>query len=210
MSQIRPALTVGAILGLLVATGSAGASNNSNQAAIDACIDELMQSGLASAPGGTVLGSSFSEAGTVVFLQDGGGEVWRCIAYTDGSVGVLAKATAQQMEAVRSAPPLSEYQEVVRFEPGTNGATLTRSLGPGESFQFLLGANEDQAMSIRISAQDGAMYYVVRNPDQSIMSPGTDAQTAFDGRLEQSGLHVVEVINQTSESLTYDIFFEIR
>lgn len=195
---------------LTVLAGAVSASDNADQAAIDACIDELMASGKASAPGGTVLYSSFSEAGTEVLLEDGGGSVWRCIAYSDGAVGVLEEATDEQAEAARSAPTMDDYQEQVQFEPGTSSATLTRTMEPGGAFQFVLGAQAEQFLSVDLTPQGGDMYYTIRNPDGSILLDGTDAGTEYNGQLWQSGDHIVEVVSQSSDELTYDIFFEIK
>ena len=195
---------------LILAAGGAAASDNSDQPAIDACIDNLMASGMASAPGGTVLGSSFSEAGTEVILEDGGGKAWRCIAYSDGTVGLLEEATPEQVEASRSAADISDFQEQVRFDPGTSSTVLTRTLEPGGAFQFLLDARQGQSLHVRVSPHSGDMYYVIRNPDGSVLNAGTDAATEYRGKLAQSGNQVVEVVNKTSETLTYDISFEIE
>ena len=186
------------------------ASDNPDQSAIDACIDNLAASGLASAPGGTVLNSSFSQAGTEVMLEDGGGTVWRCIAYADGTIGVLEEATEVQARAARTAPQLSDFQEVVKFDAGSSGTTLTRTLEPGGAFQFILGAGEGQQLEVSITPQSGEMYYTIRNPDGSILLEGTDAGTPYSGELMQSGDHIVEVVNKTSDELTYDISFEIE
>jgi hypothetical protein len=195
---------------LVLAASGAAASDNPDQPAIDACIDNLMSSGKSSAPGGTVLGTSFSEAGTEVILEDGGGKAWRCIAYSDGTVGVLEEATPEQVEAARSAPDISDFQEQVRFDPGTSSAVLTRTIEPGGAFQFLLAARKCQSLRVRVSPHSGDMYYVVRNPDGSILNAGTDAATEYRGKLVQSGNQSVEVVNKTSETLTYDISFEIE
>ena len=168
-----------------------------------------MASGQASAPGGNVLSSSFSEAGTEVILEDGGGKGWRCIAYSDGAVGLLEEATRDRTEAARSAPDISNSQERVRFESGASGAILNRSLGPGEAFQFLLGARAEQFLRVRVTPESGEMYYVIRNPDGSVLLDGTDTAMEYYGQLWQSGEHVVEVVNKTSDNLNYDIAFEI-
>lgn len=194
----------------VLAASAAAASDNSDQPAIDACVDNLMASGMASAPGGTVLGSSFSEAGTEVILEDGGGKAWRCIAYSDGTVGLLEEATAQQVEAALLAPDISDFQEEVRFDPGTSSAVLTRTLEPGGAFQFLLDAREGQSLNVRVTPLSGDMYYIVRNPDGTILNEGTDAATEYRGQLVQSGNQSVEVVNKTSETVTYDISFEIE
>ncbi len=195
---------------LTLAASAAFASDNSNQPAIDACIDALNSSGKAAAPGGTVLNSSFSEAGTEVILEGGGGVVWRCIAYSDGAVGVLDEATPEQAEAARSAPNMADFQERVRFDSGATGAILTRTLEPGGAFQFILDARENQFLSVRLSPHSGEMYYVIRNPDGSILLDGTDSETPYKGQLWQSGEHIVEVVNKTSADVTYDISFEIE
>ena len=195
---------------IVLVAGGAIASDNPDQPAIDACIDALMESGKASAPGGTVLNSSFSEAGTEVILEDGGGTVWRCIAYSDGAVGLLEEATDEQAKAARSTPDEADFQEQVQFEKGASSATLTRSIEAGGAFQFLLGANEGQFLTVRVAPQSGSMYYVIRNPDGSVLLDGTDAATEYRGQLWQSGDHVVEVVNQSSETLTYDIVFGIE
>ena len=195
---------------LVLGAGGTLASDNPDQPAIDACIDALMASGKASAPGGTVLNSSFSEAGTEVILEDGGGMVWRCIAYSDGAVGVLEEATKEQAAAARSAPKASDYQEQVHFDVGASSVTLTRSIEAGGAFQFLLGANARQFLTVRVSPLSGSMYYTIRNPDGSVLLDGTDAGTEYRGQLWQSGDHVVEMVSQSSDALTYDIFFGIE
>ena len=195
---------------LILAANGAVASDNSDQPAIDACIDALMSSGKATVPGGTVLDSSYSEAGTEVILEDGGGNAWRCIAYSDGAVGVLEEATPEQVEAARSAPDISDFQEQVSFDLGATSAVLTRTLGPGGAFQFLLDAREGQFLRVHVSPRSGTMYYIIRNPDGSILLEGTDAETEYNGQLMQSGDHVVEVVNKTSDDLTYDVSFEIE
>ncbi|MBL3701884.1 hypothetical protein GI582_04145 [Sulfitobacter sp. BDSS02] len=194
---------------LALLANAAIASDNPDQSAIDACIDKLAASDLASAPGGTVLNSSFSQAGTEVMLEDGGGTVWRCIAYADGTIGVLEEATEEQAEAARTAPQLSDFQEVVKFDAGSSGTTLTRTLEPGGAFQFILGAGEGQQLDISVTPRSGEMYYTIRNPDGSILLEGTEAGTAYSGTLQQSGDHIVEVVNETADELTYEISFEI-
>lgn len=205
MHRISIALTF-----LLLAPTAALAQSSADQPAIDACIDALMASGRASAPGGTVLNSSFSEAGTEVILQDGGGTVWRCIAYRDGSVGLLEEATPEQAAAAASAPSPADYQEQVRFETGASSATLTRTMEAGGAFQFVLGAAEGQFLTVSLTPRSGEMYYIIRNPDGSILLDGTDSATPYEGQLWQSGDHIVEVVSQSSAPVTYEIFFGIN
>jgi hypothetical protein len=186
------------------------AQDNSDQPAIDACIDALMASGMAGAQGGTVLNSSFSEAGTEVIFEDGGGVAWRCIAYKDGSVGLLEEATAEQTEAARSAPDISDWQEQVGFDPGTSGTTLTRTMEAGGAFEFLLRAREGQFLRVSVTPQEGEMYYTIRYPDGSLLLEGTDASEEYNGQLPQSGDYMVEVVSKESVDVTYEISFEIE
>ena len=195
---------------LMLAASGTVATANPDQPAIDTCIDALMASGKAGAAGGTVLGSRFSQAGTEVLLEDGSGLVWRCIAYSDGSVGVLEEASADAAEAARSAPTASDAQEAVRFDAGATSAVLTRSLGPGDASQYVLGAREGQFLRVRVTPHSGEMYYLIRNPDNSLLLDGMGTETEYYGQLWQSGDHVVEVVNQTSENVTYDVSFAIE
>jgi hypothetical protein len=65
-----------------------------SQDAIDGCIDTLRaQQG---AIGGTVTSTEFSEANSLVMLQDGNGAQWRCLVSNDGSNATV--------EAVGGAP----------------------------------------------------------------------------------------------------------
>ncbi len=60
----------------------------------NACIDQLRRVVGPDGASGKVLSSEFSEAGTLVMLEDGGGTVWRCIAYKDGAIGELSVVEA--------------------------------------------------------------------------------------------------------------------
>jgi hypothetical protein len=194
------------IAAALVAGTAVHASNNPDQEAIDACIDGLIAEG---AQGGEVLGSSFSEAGTEVMLLTGG-EVWRCIAYRDGALGLLEVVEGADPEAIRGAMSIADAQEQVQFAAGTSGAEITRAFAAGEARQFLLGAQAGQTLSVKVAPQGGAAYYVIRNPDGSILLGGTDAGTPYSGELGQSGDHVVEVISQESAPQDIALTFGIE
>jgi hypothetical protein len=76
-------------IGLVLAGGTAVQAAEVNQEAIDACIDQVrMQNGQ---QGGTVLSTEYSEANSVVMLQDAGGSVWRCFASNDGSYAEIER-----------------------------------------------------------------------------------------------------------------------
>ncbi len=109
-----------------------------------------------------------------------------------------------------AGPAASDNAQQVRFDPGASSAVLTRTLEAGGAFQFVLGAREGQFLRVRVVPHSGEMYYIIRNPDGSILLDGTDTATEYYGQLWQSGDHVVEVVSQMSEPLTYDISFEIK
>ena len=80
---------------MLAATGVTAPTMAGEQDAIDGCIDQLRTVGGCDAKsGGEVLNSEYSESATLVMLRDGGGTVWRCLAYSDGSVAQLAESHA--------------------------------------------------------------------------------------------------------------------
>ncbi len=76
---------------------SAMSSSEVSQDAIDACIDGLRQ--VEGTTGGTVVSTEFSEANSLVMLQDGNGTTWRCLVSNDGTNPYLEAADASQTEA---------------------------------------------------------------------------------------------------------------
>jgi uncharacterized protein YraI len=69
-------------VGLVLASGTAAHAAEIGQDAIDACIDQLRMQN--ATQGGTVLSTEYSEANSLVMLQDGGGAVWQCLVSNDG------------------------------------------------------------------------------------------------------------------------------
>jgi hypothetical protein len=70
-------------------------------------------------------------------LRDTGGTVWRCLAYSDGTVGELRVSQAADDgggalagAAGPSGGEPTSTTERVGFERGTTGAELTRTLTP--------------------------------------------------------------------------------
>ncbi|MGK7913202.1 MAG: hypothetical protein AB4050_17245 [Synechococcus sp.] len=80
------------ILAVVTAISSFPITAHANERrAVNGCIGQVETVGGPDAQDGIeVLSSEFSEAGTLVKLRDSGGTVWRCIGYSDGSVGDLA------------------------------------------------------------------------------------------------------------------------
>jgi hypothetical protein len=200
--------TISLAIGATLAASAAFASNNPDQDAIDVCIDHLL--GLGGPQGGEVLSSSFSEAGTEVYLLSGDGTVFRCIAYRDGTVGDFAAQEGADPDALRASGSIEQYQERVQFDAGTSGATLSRTLEAGGASQFILGARDGQFLDVALQPLNGKMYYIIRNPDGSILLEGTDAATPYRGQLWQSGDHIVEVVNQESQEVDFNLSVTIE
>lgn len=206
---MRSVLHVAALAAALTASGAARADE---QAAIDGCIDQIrtVTGGL----GGEVLHSEFSEAGTSVTLRDSEGKVWKCVGYSDGTVGDLRVDEAESADdgggAMAGAPRQEEV--VVRFSSGRTGATYSDELGSGEAVRYVLGAGKDQLLTVELRGNSGNLNYIVYGPGDDILFESSQGGYEFTGGLDRSGDHVVEVFYNGNQGTTgsYDIIFEIN
>lgn len=175
----------------------------------NACIDALRATGTPDAQGGEVLSDEFSEAGSLVMLKDAGGTVWRCIAYSDGTVGELAVADAADDDegamAGAGAPNVSGSVIRVQFEPGASGAVLSGTLDPGSTVSYLLGASDGQMMNVDVGSYGGALEYQIMNPDASLLLDLISSDSPYEGQLWQSGDHQIDVINSGAQPISFDI-----
>ena len=197
------AIAIGA-LGLSLAAQATADSEYQMQ--IDACIDRLRATLSDGNRGGQVLRTSFSEAGTLVVLEDADGTVWECIAYSDGTVGDLRETTLSAQD-VPQGPPEPER---IQFAAGTSGAEITRQIEAGGAMQFVLGARRGQELSVRVVPRDGGMYYQIINPDESRLLDGTDAAQDYHGQLLQTGDHVIEVVSRERSPMTFTLIVGIE
>ena len=140
MNRVCSGLAASAAIVSIVALQPAMAGE---QEAIDGCIDKLRAvGGPDGRAGGQVLSSEFSEAATLVMLRDAGGTVWRCLAYSDGTVGELTVSQAADdgggamagASGYSTAEPTTSTERV-RFDRGSSGAELTATLTPGSSMR---------------------------------------------------------------------------
>lgn len=179
--------------------------------AIDACIDQLRTVGGPDGQTGTIESTQFSEAGTLVMLRDAGGTLWRCIGYSDGSIGEMAvvEAADDGEGAMDGATGASQTQRV-SFDPGTSGTELVDNLSPGASRQYVLGARNEQFLYVRVAPRNGALDYVIRNPDGSELLGLMTSDREYRGQLWQSGDHMIEVINRGNASVDYNVIFGIE
>ncbi|HSQ70667.1 MAG TPA: hypothetical protein VLM41_11335 [Steroidobacteraceae bacterium] len=188
------------------------------QEAIDGCIDQLRAvGGPDGRAGGQVLSSEFSEAATLVMLRDAGGTVWRCLAYSDGTVGELTvrQAADDGGGAMAGASGYSTQEpatstERVRFDRGSSGAELTATLTPGSSIRYVLNAKNGQELYVRVASRGLDVYYQIFNPDGSFLLEQMDSAREYRGELWQSGDHVIEVINRGNRNTSYNVIFGIE
>ena len=200
-----------------MAIGVATTAVAGEQEAIDGCIDRLRTVGGPDAKGGgQVLSSEFSEAGTLVMLRDAGGTVWRCLAYSDGTVGELAMSQAaddgggaMSGYSGRSEAEPTTSTERVRFERGSTGAELTGTLTPGSSVRYQLNAKNGQNLYVRVAPRGPGIYYQIFNPDGSFLLDQMTPDKEYRGQLWQSGDHVIEVINRGDRNTSYNVIFGI-
>ena len=179
------------------------------QDAIDGCIDQLRAVGGPDGQAGTVLSTEFSEATSLVMLQDRGETVWRCLVSNDGQVAELTVAQAADdgqgaMDGASSVPVVSGTQRV-QFETGTSGAALSGTLNPNTSVSYVLGAANEQFMRVSVGSHGGALDYRIFNPDGSLLLDLISSDTPYQGQLWQSGDHVVEVVNTGAQPVTFDV-----
>lgn len=187
------------------------------QDAIDGCIDQIRKvGGPDAAGGGEVLSSEFSEAGTLVMLRDAGGTIWRCMGYSDGTVGDLSVAQAADDGggAMAGSPGQVEAKgttitERVRFKRGDTGAELTGTLPPGSSTRYVLGAKKGQNLYVRVAPRGPSLEYQIFNPDGSFLLEMISSDREYRGELWQSGDHVIEVINRGTGKASYNAIFGI-
>jgi len=187
------------------------------QDAIDGCIDKLRTvGGPDGRAGGKVLSSEFSEAATLVMLRDAGGTVWRCLAYSDGTVGELSvsKAADDGGGAMAGAARQTGGEptttiERVHFDRGTTGAELTGTLTPGSTARYVLGAKNGQDLYVRVAAKGPDIDYQIFNPDNSFLLDQMTSKREYRGQLWQSGDHVIEVINRGSSPASHNVIFGV-
>jgi hypothetical protein len=214
MKSMRSFLAASAVVAAL---GSIVPAVAGEQDAIDGCIDRLRAvGGPDGKAGGTVLSSEFSEAATLVMLRDAGGTVWRCLAYSDGTVAELSVSQPADdgngaMAGASSASggePTTETERV-RFDRGATGAELTGRLTPGSSVRYVLGAKNGQNLYVRVAAKGPDIHYQIFNPDGSFLLDQMTSKQEYRGQLWQSGDHVVEVINRGNDTTSYNVIFGI-
>lgn len=100
--------------------------------------------------------------------------------------------------------------ERLRFPAGSTGTELTRTLQPGDSTRFVLRARNRQDLYVRVVPRRGRLDYQIFNPDGTFLLGMISTDREYRGQLWQSGDHVIEVINRTGRSVTYNLIVGIQ
>lgn len=185
------------------------------QDAIDGCIDRLRAVGGPDGRSGEVIRSEFSEAATEVILRDAGGTTWRCLAYSDGTVGELAVTDAMDDGGGAMANTYPEGDagypgdREIRFAPGRSDGEFTGRLEPGDATRWTLRARNGQELNVTIAAEGPGISYQIFNPDNSFLQEQWSSSNAYGGQLWQTGTHVIEVINRGDRTTPYTLWVTV-
>ncbi len=178
----------------------------------NACIDELISR--FGNVGGEVLGQEFSEAAIMVRLRDGNGFEYECIVWSGPEVADLRRVDenaekGDDGEGAMDGAPASALtvsgDQVVKFDAGTSGTTISATLQADTTVRYVLGASDGQFLNVNVGSRGGALDYKIFNPDGSLLLDLISSDTPYQGQLWQSGEHVIEVVNEGSQPVTFDI-----
>ena len=97
----------------------------------------------------------------------------------------------------------------VRFPPGGTGTELREQFAPGATRRYVLNARAQQFLYFRLASGDPGMSWRIQNPDSTLLDQASAARE-YRGQLWQSGNHVIEVINRSNRTQTYNVIFGIN
>lgn len=193
--------------------GAAGTASADISDEASACIDMLRDR--YGNVGGEVLEQSGSEAGTLVRLRDANGTEYECIVWSGPEVAdfrVVGEGDSADDGggAMAGAPRNDEI--VVRFAPGTSGATYSDSLGSGGAVRYMLGAQNEQFLTVELRGNSEFINYIIYVPDGDILFESSQGGYEYYGQLYEGGDHVVEVFynGDPGTAGSFDIIFQIN
>lgn len=113
--------------------------------------------------------------------------------------------------ASSDSPGMGQTDTVrVQFPAGSTGTELSGNLRPGASRRYVLGAGDGQFMYVRVAPWNGSLEYQIFNPDNTFLLDRVPSRQEYRGQLWQSGDHVVEVINRSGQTVSYNVIFGIQ
>ena len=154
-----------------------------------------------------------AQAGNVIYAistGEGGGDLQ--VSYDPpGSRGGVCTILASGGGSVSGSPGMGQTDTVrVQFPAGSTGTELSDNLAPGASRRYVLGAQNGQFLYTRVAPWNGSLDYQIFNPDNSFLLDMVPARQEYRGQLWQSGDHVIEVINRTNQTVSYNVIFGIE
>jgi hypothetical protein len=154
-----------------------------------------------------------ARAGNVIYIistAEGGGDLQ--VTYDPpGSRGGSCTVTASGGTSSGGSTGVGQTDTVrVQFPAGSTGTELSDNLAPGASRRYVLGAQSGQFIYVRIAPWNGNLEYQIFNPDNSFMLDMTPARQEHRGQLWQSGDHVIEVINRSNQTVSYNAIFGVE
>lgn len=204
-----PTLFAAAALAALAVPAQADISPEAN-----ACIDELRAR--VGNVGGEVISDEFSEAATLVMLRDANGNEYKCLVWSGPEIAEFTQvsgegAMADDGEGAMAGAPRQD-EVVVRFSPGTSGATYSDSLGSGDAVRYVLGARNEQFLSVDLRGNSEFLNYIIYVPGGDILFESSQGGYEYYGQLYKSGDHVVEVFYNGDVGTVggYDLIFQIN
>lgn len=121
----------------------------------------------------------------------------------------LSSGAATQLP---SKPPSAEAGGTrtvrVKFEPGRTGTELREQIPPGGTIRFVLNARNGQFLYTRVAGDD--LTYQIMMPNGRFLLNQISSAREYRGQLFTSGDHVIEVINRTSATRSFNIIIGIQ
>jgi hypothetical protein len=112
-----------------------------------------------------------------------------------GIIGVLLSAVLLALAAGVAGAREDIKVERVRFERGTNSATIESSITGYAVVDYILGARQGQYMNVSMATDIGASYFNILAPgeDQVAMFIGSISGNQYEGILPESGDYKIRV-----------------
>lgn len=133
---------------------------------------------------------------------------WVSARYLTG--GGAQGGAATQLPSMPSDAGAGQTTTVtVRFPPGASGTELSDRLAPGATRRYILNARAQQFLYFRLASRDPGMSWRIQNPDSTLLDRAS-ASREYRGQLWQSGNHVIEVINGSNRTQSFNVIFGIN
>lgn len=172
---------------------------------VDPCIDAIVKANGPDTPkGGGVVSQDISQASGIVILEDALGQTWRCLAYSDGSVGELSMIDGKDdgegaMDGAVASNGSGDHPHRVHFAKGATGTIFDVKLSPGQIKNYLLNARKEQFLTVSVDSKNPKLFFKIYVPDGGVLYDSTQAGNFYYGQLYENGDHRVEVYLSSDE-----------